>query len=182
MQIAYKERSYRIDGLLFYHLKGEYCSGPTPLVNVWKDAKCSRWHITSKNGKTPNKFQHCALELKGSKEKGWWLESRENLRMDRVHPDQDLSLRSRKKNLVYPKEGSILKWKLAGVNIKKQKLKVETYLGLAHNRRKADLFSKIAFQCQARNGCSVSFDALLKATKSKFVDGMSGMKDLLTAV
>jgi len=178
---AYQETSYNIDGLLFYHLKNEYCSGPTPLVHFWKDSKCSKWYINSSDGKKKNKYQSCALELKGSKEKGWWLESREGFHVAKVR-NRILSFKSRKKNLVIPKEGSILKWKVRGVNTKRQKLKFWQYLGLAHNRKKPDLYSKIAFQYLARSGCGVSFEALETATKSNFVDSVSRMKDLLMAV
>jgi len=88
---AYHETSYDIDGLLFYHLRNEYCSGSTPLVHIWKDSKCSKWHIISNNGKTKNKSQYCALELKGSKERGWRLVSREHLVVAKLRGRKNLS-------------------------------------------------------------------------------------------
>merc|ERR1719295_282373 len=102
---AYNAKLYDIDGLLFYHLKGEYCSGPTLLVHLWKDSKCSKWHINSTDGKTPNKRQCCALELKGSKEKLWWLQSREGLVVAKLRANINLSVKSRAKKNVTPEEG-----------------------------------------------------------------------------
>lgn len=179
---AYNAKSYDIDGLLFYHLKGEYCSGPSPLVHIWKDSKCSKWHINSTDGKTPNKHQCCALELKGSKKKRWWLESREGLVVAKLRANINLSFKSRAKKIVTPEEGSILKWMIGGLDLKTHTVKIWSYIGIAGNRRKADLFSKIAFQYQARSGSCVSFEALEKATKSEFVNRMSGMNDLLIAL
>jgi len=178
---AYQETSYEIDGLLFYHLKGEYCSGPSPLVHLWKDSNCSKWHITSNDGKKPNKHQSCALELKGSKEKGWWLESREHIVLAKLPVNINLSFKSRVKKLETPVEGFILKWLISNLDLTSHTAEIIKYQGLAHKRRNADLYSKIAFQFQARSECGVSFEALEKATKSKFIDRMSGMNDLLMA-
>merc|ERR550534_3564234 len=179
---AYQETSYEIDGLLFYHLEGEYCSGPSPLVHLWKDSNCSKWHITSNDGKTPNKHQSCALELKGSKEEGWRLESCENLVLANLPSDFDLSFQTRSGETATPEEGSILRWVIHGVDLPSQKVNLKKYLGLAHKKTKADLYSKLAFQFQARSGSCVTFELLEKATKSEFIDRMSGMKDLLMAL
>jgi len=182
LKAVYQESSYEVDGLLFYHLKSEYCSGPTPLVHIWKDSNCSKWHITSTDGINPNKHQTCALELRGSTDDGWRLESCEHMVVANLPGDFDLSFKTRRDEILTPEEGYILKWLIHGVDLPSQKVNIKKYLGLANKRTKADLFSKVAFQFQARSGSCVTFELLEKATKSEFIDRMSGMKDLLTAL
>jgi len=182
LRAVYSESTYEIDGLLFYHLKSEYCSGPTPLVHLWKDSICSKWHITSTDGKTPNKDQTCALELRGSKEEGWRLESCEHMVLANLPGDFDLSFQKRSGGIIIPEEGSIVRLVIHGVDLPSQTVNIKKYLGFANRRTKADLFSKIAFQFQARTGSCVTFELLEKATKSEFIEKMSGMKDLLMAL
>jgi len=182
LKAAYTESSYEVDGLLFYHLKSEYCSGPTPLVHLWKDSNCSKWHITSTDGINPNKHQTCALELRGSKNEGWRLESCEHLVLANLPGDFDLSFKTRRGEIIIPEEGSILKWLIQSVDLPTQTVNINKYLGLSNKKTKADLFSKLAFQFQARSGSCVTFELLEKATKSEFIDRMSGMKDLLMAL
>jgi len=121
----------------------------------------------------------CTLELRGSKDQGWRLESCEHQILAKLSADFDLSFKSRTKKKVTPGEGSILRWQIHGVDLSSQTVNLKKYCGLAHKKTKADLYSKIAFQFQARTGSCVSFESLLKATESEFIEKLSGMNDLL---
>lgn len=133
------------DGICLLHKEGHYIHGPSELSLLWKDLTCSRYLIETDMHGNPTEHQCITLRL-GSDYKLYTGDDPplqfcklENCQLnDVMHPDK-----------IQP--GRLMKFHLEG-DFDLQSPCLE-FVGLVRNRRKQpDLFSKILFQRQAREG------------------------------
>jgi len=85
------------------------------------------------------------------------LESREGFALCEIRPEH--LPESRTGRTARPDADDLVRIQVSAVDVANQKVLVHKVMGL-HRKRHADLFSKIAFQHQARTMCGVSFQAI----------------------
>ncbi|CAG9461813.1 unnamed protein product [Pedinophyceae sp. YPF-701] len=177
------------DGLMLTHRDSLYVPGPTPLVLLWKDARCSRYVVDTDAEGRPAAEQEAVLRLR---EDGTVATEDDPpvvlARMpdtfmaqlrggERGTPNGDAAMAEddgggggRGAGAPRSVDGRLLRFAVGpgGVRTDQGGAAADLrYVGLGNQRRgRADSLSKIVFQQQARTGALVTIEDLLEAARS----------------
>merc|ERR1719204_946562 len=152
LRLCYEEDSYPVDGLLFFHTETLYNCGLTPLVLLWKDSKCSKWHINSDNGSSPNPELTCSLRVTNKR----LLVTRDDVSIGKLERALELQ------------PNDLVKYAIHGIDSAAQTVSSTRFIGKCSLRKIfPDSWSKLLFQHQARNRLSVTYEQLASALKDQ---------------